>query len=215
MELPPRLTSGSSELKHFLKHFLTRSHPHAPFLAHPFTRSPLQATLLLTSATNPILSHTASCVIGNLYPAYASLKAVEYMRVRDEPYEATKWLMYWSVYGIFSAVEMIVVPPVVLRSMPYPILRLALTLWLQVPRFSGAYRVTVDYLRPILHTYYRGIDACVDKARESLGLEAYRPLLAWLEDAGRRVPLLEWFLRTPDGGRYIKDRRDDDDGDDW
>jgi len=28
------------------------------------------------------------------------------------------------------------------------------------------------------------------------------------------VPLLEWFLRTPDGGRYIKDRRDDDDDDD-
>ena len=180
-------------------------------LTHSNSFSPLQATLLLTSATNPILSHTASCVIGNLYPAYASLKAVEYMRVRDEPYEATKWLMYWSVYGLFSAVEMIVVPPVVLRSMPYPILRLALTLWLQVPRFSGAYRVTVEYLRPILHTYYRGIDACVDKVRESLALEAYRPLLAWLEDAGRRVPVLEWFLRFPDGSKYIKHQRDGDD----
>ena len=103
------------------------------------------------------------------------------------------------------------IPPVILRSTPYPILRLALTLWLQVPRFSGAYRVTVEYLRPILHRYYMYIDVGVEKTKEACGLEAYRPLLAWLEDCGRRVPVLEWFLRYPDGSRYIKDRDFDDD----
>lgn len=195
------------------------------------------ATLLISTTSNPILSHTASCVIGNLYPAYASLKAVELLRVRDETYDATKWLMYWygmvvsplrsrtsshphplahiptiplhpspsrSVYGLFCAVEMIAVPPFILRSMPYPILRLALTLWLQLPRFSGAYRVTVEYLRPFLHRYYMYIDAGVEKTKEAT--EAYRPLLAWLQDCGRRVPVLEWFLRLPNGARYIKDR---------
>ena len=109
-----------------------------------------------------------------------------------------------SVYGLFCAVEMIAVPPFILRSMPYPILRLALTLWLQLPRFSGAYRVTVEYLRPFLHRYYMYIDAGVEKTKEAT--EAYRPLLAWLEDCGRRVPVLEWFLRLPNGARYIKDR---------
>jgi len=162
-------------------------------------------TLLLSTATNPFLSHTASCILGNLYPAYASLKSIEYMRVRDETHDATKWLMYWSVYGLFSALEMMAVPPWVLRTMPYPFLRLALTLWLQVPRFSGAYRLTVEYLRPFLHTYYLYIDTGVDKVKEGLRLDAYRPVLRWLEDVCAKVPLLEWFLRYPDGSRYIRD----------
>jgi receptor expression-enhancing protein 5/6 len=163
------------------------------------------ATLLLSSTTNPILSRTACCILGNLYPAYASLKSIEYMRVRDETHDATKWLMYWSVYGLFSAFETIALPSWITKTMPYPFLRLVFTLWLQVPRFSGAYRLTVEYLRPFLHRYYTYIDVGVEKAKDALRVEARAPILRALEDMCRRIPIVEWFMRYPDGSRYIKD----------
>ena len=61
------------------------------------------ATILLSTTSNLILSHAASCVVGNLYPAYGSLKALELLRVRDETYDATKWLMYWYGMGVISS----------------------------------------------------------------------------------------------------------------
>ena len=40
-------------------------------------------------------------LIGFLYPAYASIKAIESKEKDDD----TKWLIYWVVYGFFSIVE--------------------------------------------------------------------------------------------------------------
>ena len=79
--------------------------PASGLSAHPSSSSAAGlATLLISTTSNPILSHTASCVIGNLYPAYASLKAVELLRVRDETYDATKWLMYWYAMAMFRCI---------------------------------------------------------------------------------------------------------------
>lgn len=46
-----------------------------------------------------------STAVGVLYPAYASFKAVEVLRLRNDDSEAAKWLTYWAVYGAFSTVE--------------------------------------------------------------------------------------------------------------
>ena len=46
-----------------------------------------------------------STAAGVLYPAYASFKAVEVLRLRNDDSEAAKWLTYWAVYGAFSTVE--------------------------------------------------------------------------------------------------------------
>ncbi|XP_051554978.1 receptor expression-enhancing protein 6-like [Myxocyprinus asiaticus] len=40
-------------------------------------------------------------LIGFIYPAYASIKAVESSNKEDD----TKWLTYWVVYGLFSVAE--------------------------------------------------------------------------------------------------------------
>ncbi len=45
----------------------------------------------------------AACrlLLGTLYPAYASYKAVRTKNVR----EYVKWMMYWIVFAMFSALE--------------------------------------------------------------------------------------------------------------
>lgn len=39
--------------------------------------------------------------IGFLYPAYASIKALESRDKQDD----TQWLMYWVVFALFSVIE--------------------------------------------------------------------------------------------------------------
>ncbi len=96
--------------------------PSSGLSAHPSSSSAAGlATLLISTTSNPILSHTASCVIGNLYPAYASLKAVELLRVRDETYDATKWLMYWYAMAMFRCIPASLPPSRAAPSRPgYP-----------------------------------------------------------------------------------------------
>ena len=55
--------------------------------------------------TFPSAALHRSCAVGVLYPAYASFKAVEVLRVRGDDSEAARWLTYWAVYGAFSAAE--------------------------------------------------------------------------------------------------------------
>jgi hypothetical protein len=46
-----------------------------------------------------------STAVGVLYPAYASFKAVEVLRLRGDDSEASRWLTYWAVYGAFATAE--------------------------------------------------------------------------------------------------------------
>ena len=76
-----------------------------------------------------------SAAVGVLYPAYASIKAVEILNTRGEPSEAGRWLTYWAVYGSLSAVERLL--DKALPWLPYyTTIKLALLLWLQLPRYQ-------------------------------------------------------------------------------
>jgi len=46
-----------------------------------------------------------STAVGVVYPAYASFKAVEVLRLHNETSEAARWLTYWAIYGTITAVE--------------------------------------------------------------------------------------------------------------
>jgi len=43
--------------------------------------------------------------VGVLFPAYASFKAVEILRLHNESDEAVRWLTYWAIYGAFTSAE--------------------------------------------------------------------------------------------------------------
>ena len=55
--------------------------------------------------TDQLLPPSCSTAVGVVYPAYASFKAVEVLRVRNDTSEASRWLVYWGIYGAVSALE--------------------------------------------------------------------------------------------------------------
>lgn len=159
--------------------------------------------ILLSTNSRSFVINAASAIVGTLYPAYASLKSIEYMRVHDDTQEATKWLMYWAVLGLFRMAEEIAVPSKLTSSGLYTPVRLAFLLWLQLPRFGGAYRLTVQYMRPFLHAYYPVIDLGTERVIEYFQSEDVRVVLEGFQRVMAKIPVLEWFLRYPDDTRYI------------
>ena len=159
--------------------------------------------ILLSTNSRSLLLSSACAIVGTLYPAYASLKSIEYMRVHDDTQEATKWLMYWAMFGLFRVGEEVVLPSSLASSGFYSPIRLAFILWLQLPRFSGAYRLTVQYMRPFLHAYYPAIDMGVDNVVEYFRGEDVMRVFDGVQRVMSKIPILEWFLRYPDDTRYI------------
>ena len=160
--------------------------------------------ILLQPYSNHGIGEAASVVVGTLYPAYASFKAIEYMRVHGDTDEATRWLMYWAIFGLFNTAEKLLNKLGIAKWVPYyPSLKLAFLLWLQLPRFGGAYRMTAEYVRPFLHEYYPYIDEAVLRVKESFSRQEIVNLLDALQGICARIPVLEWFMRFPDGKRYI------------
>ena len=74
----------------------------AAILAPAATQIGLQVLLQPYSHT---IGHIACTAVGIVYPAYASFKAAEIVRVRNDTAEASRWLVYWGVYGTVSVLE--------------------------------------------------------------------------------------------------------------
>lgn len=75
--------------------------------------------------------------VGFIYPAYASYKALE----SKSPVAHAQWLTYWVVFSLFTVVEYFA--DFVISWIPfYYLAKLAFVLWLQLPRFQGATKVS-------------------------------------------------------------------------
>jgi receptor expression-enhancing protein 5/6 len=74
-----------------------------------------------------------SDLIGFLYPAYMSFKAIESEGTQDD----TQWLTYWVVFATFSILEGSVL--FVLEYIPfYFVIKTVFMAWLFHPKFMGA-----------------------------------------------------------------------------
>ncbi|CAG8455546.1 11072_t:CDS:2 [Diversispora eburnea] len=94
-----------------------------------------------------------SNVIGWVYPAYASFKALE----TSDNIDDTQWLTYWTVFGFVSLIEFF--SDLILYWMPfYYTVKTIFFLWLFLPSFKGAQTVYTKFLRPALRTYQGDID---------------------------------------------------------
>jgi len=96
----------------------------------------------LPSMTYPLFS-ILRLVLGTLYPAYASYKAV---RTKDVK-EYVKWMMYWIVFAIFTSVETFADIFVAFWFPFYYEVKILLLIWLISPVSRGSLGSSILYRR--------------------------------------------------------------------
>ncbi|KAF9983028.1 ER membrane protein DP1/Yop1 [Modicella reniformis] len=94
-----------------------------------------------------------SNLLGWVYPAYRSFKALETPGNEDDK----QWLTYWTVYGFVSILESFT--DTLLYWFPfYFLIKTIFLLWLMIPAFNGAVTIYNRILRPFLLQHSNEID---------------------------------------------------------
>ncbi|XP_076465948.1 receptor expression-enhancing protein 5-like isoform X1 [Babylonia areolata] len=102
--------------------------------------------------------------IGFLYPAYASIKAIESRQKDDD----TKWLTYWVTYSVFSLVEFF--SDIFLFWIPfYWLLKCIFLVWCFAPmEANGSTTLYYRFIRPFILRHQDKIDKALDEAKDAM-----------------------------------------------
>ncbi|KAJ3381682.1 ER membrane protein DP1/Yop1 [Lobulomyces angularis] len=101
-------------------------------------------------------------LIGFVYPAYASFKAIE----TDNKEDDTQWLIYWTIFGLLNVVEFF--SDLILHWVPfYYTFKAAAVLYLALPQTRGASVVYHKFARPYLVKQEKGLDEAINKIKKS------------------------------------------------
>mmetsp|Transcript_76844 Transcript_76844/g.156290 ORF Transcript_76844/g.156290 Transcript_76844/m.156290 type:complete len:188 (+) Transcript_76844:210-773(+) len=108
-----------------------------------------------------LLARAVCNVIGNLFPAYASYKAV----LSKNPKAHKQWLMYWIVNTFFIVFEMF--GDALVSWVPlYYEAKIVFIVWLTLPQFQGATVMYKKFIEPALENYEKDIDSGISAAGE-------------------------------------------------
>ncbi|GMI39662.1 hypothetical protein TrCOL_g10461 [Triparma columacea] len=89
-----------------------------------------------------------SDLVGFVYPAYASFKAID----SADPNDDTQWLTYWVVFAVFSIIES--AASILVSWIPfYFFIKLTFLIWLYHPSTLGAVVVYTSVIRPYVLPY--------------------------------------------------------------
>lgn len=105
-------------------------------------------------------------LIGFVYPAYASIKAIE----SEEKDDDTKWLTYWTVYSAFNVVRYFT--DILMAWFPlYFVFKCAFLLWCMAPlSCNGSALIYNKLLKPFVTKHEKTIDGYLEVAKERAGL---------------------------------------------
>jgi receptor expression-enhancing protein 5/6 len=101
--------------------------------------------------------------IGFLYPAYASIKAIESKQKDDD----TKWLTYWVVYSVFHLLEFFT--DIFLFWIPfYWFFKCCFLVYCFAPTsWNGSLKIYYKIIRPVVLKHQKKIDETLDKAKSA------------------------------------------------
>merc|ERR1712137_160483 len=83
-------------------------------------------------------------LIGYIFPAYCSIKAIETSDKEDDK----QWLTYWMVFGLFTVLEFFT-PTIYYLFSWYFVFKFFFILWLLAPMYNGAATTYSVAIRPI------------------------------------------------------------------
>lgn len=96
-------------------------------------------------------------LVGFIYPAYMSFKALETPGKSDDK----QWLIYWVVYAIFNIVEAFI--DIILFWVPfYYLFKLFFLFWLFLPQTTGAVILYNSIFRRLLIRFEKKIDNTIE-----------------------------------------------------
>ncbi|CAL4069928.1 unnamed protein product, partial [Meganyctiphanes norvegica] len=104
-------------------------------------------------------------IIGFIYPAYCSVKAIETTRKSDD----TQWLTYWVVFAVLSIIEL-PFEDFILHYFPiYWLTKTVFLMWCYLPSSNnGADFVYKVVIRPLFKQHETEIDHVVDEVTDSV-----------------------------------------------
>ncbi|XP_011310578.1 receptor expression-enhancing protein 5-like [Fopius arisanus] len=102
-------------------------------------------------------------IIGFIYPAYCSMKALETPKKDDD----TKWLTYWVVFAVFTIIEFF--SDFIVGWFPvYWLFKCVFYIWLMVPlEYNGSLIIYHRFIRPKFIQYQPKVDNIMTNARDA------------------------------------------------
>jgi len=138
-----------------------------------------------------LLSKLISLVLGTLYPAYFSYKAVRARNVK----EYVKWMIYWIVFALFTSIETFTD---FFLSPWFPFyyeIKIVLLIWLLSPITEGFSLLYRKFIHPALVHREKEIDELIRATQEQsyalsleLGQNAVKFLTGWIRDFTLKAP---------------------------
>lgn len=112
-------------------------------------------------------------IIGFVYPAYQSIKALESPKKEDD----TKWLTYWVVFAVFTIVEFFS-EYIVCWFPVYWLFKCIFYVWLMAPtEYNGSLILYRRIIRPKFLQYQPGLDRFLSTTRDKVVKTAADALL--------------------------------------
>ncbi|XP_011866396.1 PREDICTED: receptor expression-enhancing protein 5-like isoform X2 [Vollenhovia emeryi] len=103
-------------------------------------------------------------IVGFVYPAYQSMKALESPKKEDD----SKWLTYWVVFAVFTIVEFFS-EYIVCWFPVYWLFKCIFYVWLMAPtEYNGSLILYRRLVRPKFIQYQPGLDRLLSNARETV-----------------------------------------------
>lgn len=107
-----------------------------------------------------LLSRCLMLVLGTLYPAYRSYKAIKNKDVREH----VKWMMYWIVFALFTTLETFL--DIFFSWFPfYYEIKILFILWVLSPATRGSSMLYKKIVHPMLNSREKDIDDLIEKTK--------------------------------------------------
>lgn len=108
-----------------------------------------------------LLSRCLILILGTLYPAYRSYKAIKNRDVKEH----VKWMMYWIVFALFTTLETFL--DIFFSWFPfYYEIKILFILWVLSPATRGSSLLYKKVVHPLLIAREKEIDELIEKTKQ-------------------------------------------------